>query len=128
MITFNDRSDYESLCLCTDLPLSLVSHSLQCGPVTTPSPLPCPVELFPPPTSCTAGGYRECSQCISLLSLSLSVWPLSPRASPYSHPQTHVMTLRVTHLGRGHIPYSAPRISLTRSALWHTRFILRRLV
>ena len=100
-----------SLCVCTDLPFSLVSHSPQ-------SPLPCPVELLPPPTSSAAGGDRECSQCVTLLSLSLSVsmsacLPLSPQAFPYSHPQSHMMTLTVTHLGRGHIPYSAPHISIT---------------
>ena len=83
----------------------LVSHSPQ-------SPAPCPVELLPPPTSSAAGGGREPSQCVSL-GLSRSVWPLSPRASPYSHPQSHVMTLGLTHLGRGHIPYSAPHF-LTR--------------
>ena len=59
------------------------------------------------------------SPSLRSLSLSRSVWPLSPRASLYSHPQSHVMTLRLTHLGRGHIPYSAPHIYYIECATWH---------
>ena len=105
-----------SLCVCVQTYL-LVSHSPQ-------SPLPCPVELLPPPTSSAAGGVESppsasLSPSLRSLGLSVSVWPLSPRASPYSHPQSHVMTLGLTHLGRGHIPYSAPRIYYIECATWH---------
>ena len=50
------------------------------------------------------------SPSVRSLSVSRSVWPFSP----------HVMTLRLTHLGRGHIPYSAPRIYYLECATWHT--------
>ena len=86
--------------MCTDLPFSV--------PL---SPVSCAVPCGAAPSShqlCRWRGSRALP-----VRLSRSVWPLSPRASPYSHPQSHVMTLGLTHLGRGHIPYSAPHF-LTR--------------
>ena len=102
--------------MCTDLPFSVplspVSLAVPCGAAPSSHQL------------CRWRGSRVLPVCHTqdCPSLSLCLWPLSPRASPYSHPQSHVMTPRMTHLGRGHIPYSAPpHIYYIECATWHTR-------
>ena len=115
MITFNG-SLIVSLCVCVQTYL-LVSHSpsLPCRALWSCSLLPPALPL----AGVESPPRASLSPSLSSLGLSRSVWPLSPRASPYSHPQSHVMTLRLTHLGRGQIPYSAPRIYYIECATWH---------
>ena len=104
--------------MCTDLPLIRARD----GPVSLAVPL-WSCSLLPPAlplAGVESPPSASLSPSLRSLGLSLSVCPLSPRASPYSHPQSHVMTLGLTHLGRGHIPYSAPRIYYIECATWHT--------